>query len=72
MEIEIESESGGHPYHAPAQESDWYMVHGMGVADVNVRERRAHFSGGSLTYNLGINREQLEIIRSLEPEWKLE
>ncbi len=56
----------------PDLSSDWYQVHGMGFALFSPMFKRASFHGKSSDYELGINREKLELVRGLEPQWRIE
>ena len=55
---------------APALESDWYKVHGMGKADVNLEKREATFKGISYDYNIEISESHLNSLKPYAPEWK--
>lgn len=56
----------------PALKGERYKVVGMGEAKVDVEERRATFYGTSYDYGLTTDREHIESIRAIAPEWTLE
>src|SRR3989338_2537240 len=56
----------------PAEQGTRYKVNGMGVADVNVEQRKASFFGDSLDYGLRIDPKHLDSMRPLASEWNIE
>ena len=56
----------------PALQGERYRVHGMGRSYVNVESKQASFYGHSIDYGIGINRDHIDSIRPLVPDWKLE
>ncbi len=56
----------------PAIQGNGYHASGMGKADVNVEERKIRFYGESGDYGIKIDRQHLDAIRRLEPDWTFE
>ena len=53
----------------PSPEGPRYKVHGMGIAYVDVDQRKAKFYGDSYDYGLTPDWERLQRIAEQEPEW---
>ncbi len=53
----------------PALKSEWYNVCGMGNSKVNVEKRQVSFYGNSLDYGIGIDKQYLNSIKLLIPDW---
>lgn len=56
----------------PVLKGERYEVYGMGIAKIDVGQRRAFFSGRSWDYDISINREHLDSISQLEPDWNID
>ena len=48
-----------------------YRVSGAGMCKVNPRERTAIFSESSHDYEMGINQDHLQRLRTVFPEWQI-
>jgi len=53
----------------PALESEWYKVHGMGYANIDVTRKSALFYGDSHDYNLFFSAAHLDLVKQFQPEW---
>ncbi len=55
----------------PALEGEGYRVLGMGRARIDVGRKTIDFYGSSMSYEVGINAEQLTLVERLKPDWKI-
>ncbi|MEK6963389.1 MAG: hypothetical protein AABX70_03100 [Nanoarchaeota archaeon] len=55
----------------PALEGPGYRVIGMGRARIDVGKKTIGFYGSSMSYNIGINTEQLTLAERLKLDWKI-
>lgn len=57
--------------HIPAPQGDGYHVLGMGKVQIDVDGKTATFYGTSKSYGIGIDAEQLSLLRNLKFDWEI-
>lgn len=55
----------------PALQGDGYIVLGAGKVDLDLEEKAAHFHGRSLSYEIGLHAQHLELFRQAKPDWRI-
>jgi len=70
--IKFDTEKTTAGYKIAARKGKNYEVAGMGNSEVNVKEKKASFSGVSADYEIGIDLKHLNKIIELEKDWEIE
>ncbi|MEK6906218.1 MAG: hypothetical protein AABW81_01205 [Nanoarchaeota archaeon] len=63
--------SSGFIVHIPESKGSRYDVVCMGKLEINIREKTFRLKGNSHDYGLKINREGIDIVKSLYPDWNV-
>ncbi len=59
------------PIEIPALEGTGYRVTGMGKVRIDADKRTLKFYGKSMSYDIGLDTEQIELVKSLKHEWEI-
>lgn len=55
----------------PVLDGEGYHVLGMGKVRINTEDRTIKFYGQSMSYGIGLYKEQIDLLKELKPDWDI-